>query len=290
MERNGRHPGRSLLEILVAIAIVGLLIGFVANAIQSTRAAAVRVQSSNNLRQIILGVHQYADQQSGQITGLTKTVLPKKFLYTEQSLWWVILPWTYGQRTISGDSTHEQMAEFFHPVVKVYQSPGDPTFNINPVMIGTPARCSYVLNMMAIDGGLSIPFTFQDGTGSTICVSESYYYKPSPEFFYSYTYIFGPPIPAEPYGRRRATFADAGWNDAVPVTVNNRTTCSVPGLTFQVNPALESLDHRIPQTPFAAGLPVAMFDGSVRTLSPRIAETVFWSLVTPAGGEVVGEF
>ena len=47
---------------------------------------------------------------------------------------------------------------------------------------------------------------------------------------------------------------------------------------------------RIPQTPFSGGLPVALFDGSVRTLSPGIAPEVVWALVTPAGNEVVGDF
>ena len=46
----------------------------------------------------------------------------------------------------------------------------------------------------------------------------------------------------------------------------------------------------MPQTPFSAGLPVAFFDGSVRILSPSIDESIFWSLVTPNGGEVVGDF
>jgi hypothetical protein len=53
---------------------------------------------------------------------------------------------------------------------------------------------------------------------------------------------------------------------------------------------MDEIDLHVPQTPFAAGLPVALFDGSVRTLSPRIAEHVFWALVTPNGGEVIGDF
>ena len=44
------------------------------------------------------------------------------------------------------------------------------------------------------------------------------------------------------------------------------------------------------QTPHSGGLPVAMFDGSVRTLSPGITESVYWGLFTPDGGEVPGDF
>jgi hypothetical protein len=33
-------------------------------------------------------------------------------------------------------------------------------------------------------------------------------------------------------------------------------------------------------------LPVALFDGSVRTIRPGVSPEVFWAAVTPAGGEV----
>jgi hypothetical protein len=33
-----------------------------------------------------------------------------------------------------------------------------------------------------------------------------------------------------------------------------------------------------------------MYDGSVRTLKPGIAESVFWALVTHDGGEVIGDY
>ena len=78
----------------------------------------------------------------------------------------------------------------------------------------------------------------------------------------------------------------------MPITdpITHFTTASVPGRTFQVRPTPQEADGYTPQTPFAAGLPVAFFDGSVKTLSPRISETVFWSLVTPNGGEVIGDY
>ncbi len=98
------------------------------------------------------------------------------------------------------------------------------------------------------------------------------------------------PYQGEIYGDRRATFADRGWEDALPVTdaANSTTRPSVPGKTFQVRPRLENADPSIPQTPHLAGLTVALFDGSVRTISPSVHESVFWAMVTPAGGEVLG--
>ena len=62
---------------------------------------------------------------------------------------------------------------------------------------------------------------------------------------------------------------------------------STPGLTFQARPKLSDCNPLIPQTPHAGGMLVGMFDGSVRTVTPRISEEAFWGSVTPAGGEVV---
>jgi hypothetical protein len=103
-----------------------------------------------------------------------------------------------------------------------------------------------------------------------------------------YTGIFDP-YNDEIYGDRRATFADRGWEDVLPVTdpATATTGPSVPGKTFQVGPRPEDVDPSIPQTRHRAGLTVAMFDGGVRTISPSVAASVFWALVTPAGGEVV---
>jgi hypothetical protein len=44
------------------------------------------------------------------------------------------------------------------------------------------------------------------------------------------------------------------------------------------------------QTPFSSGLPVAMYDGSVRTVSPGIQESAFWAMITPAAGDIVADW
>lgn len=75
----------------------------------------------------------------------------------------------------------------------------------------------------------------------------------------------------------------------MPVTdpKTNTTHPSVAGKTFQVRPRPEEIDPHILQTPFRAGLTISMCDGSVRTIRPGIAETVYWALITPNGGEVI---
>ena len=72
--------------------------------------------------------------------------------------------------------------------------------------------------------------------------------------------------------------------------VTRVTRPSRAGVTSQVRPAPMHADPFLPQTPFAAGLPVALFDGSVRTVRPGVLPELFWGAVTPAGGEVLADW
>jgi len=260
-----------MLELLVVISILGLLLGLLLAAVVRIREVALRTESTNNLRQIVLAVHQFADAHNGRLPtvgdGLSVKIGPRKQRAGPRApaLFVRILPYIeQGNAFRKGP----------FPPVSLFLSPADPT--AREMSTNGHAGSSYAANAFALANNPRLPTTFVDGTSSTIAFAEHYAKCGNTTFDYWQNSI----------ARQRATFADYG--DVVPVTQGTPPVSSPsdPGETFQVAPPVKKCYPLVPQTPHPGGMLVAMADGGVRQIAPRISPTIFWGAVTPKGGEL----
>ncbi len=286
------RKGMTLIELLVVIAIIAVMIGLLLPAVAAIREAALRISSSNNIRQCVLALHHYSEHK-GKLPSLDGSSNIFRFSMMFEMLPYVEEANFYREciETGSGTSAH---------TVRMYLSPADPTVNRNQPDLNL---ASYGANAYAFQKKCSIPKSFPDGLSNTIAFAEHYAWGCNSTQF---SWFIARPLiidlpPNERLYVHRATFAEPTTintafgipypPDVYPVTSDHPPVSigSEPHLTFQIRPTLQECNPRLAQTPHSSGMLVGMLDGSVRTLSGKTSASVYWGLVTHAGGEVLSD-
>lgn len=258
-----RRTALTLLELVIVIAILGLLAALTLPAIQNARESALRAKSQNNLRQIALGFHDYAAAHSGQ--------LPR----TEHSS-----DGSWRSRLFALVLHIEGPTHGF--TVDWLLSPADPTVDI--VHNGL-SLCSYSMNWQIFDlPNASLPASIPDGLSSTILLAEMYAVCNGEAS--SWTSDI-PSTARIPYFARDFLSLDPwGWSYREPLFTFQIRPCAKPERECGAATVCYPL---VAQTPHRGGMLVAMADGSGRSVSPSISAKTYWDLVSPAGGEVIGD-
>jgi len=183
--REGRR-GFTLIELLVVIAIIAILIGLLLPAVQKVREAAARMQSSNNLKQLGIAVHNYHDAQQGMPptsdAKYTFTWQPTLGYYTgtgySRGVMAMLLPY------IEQDNLYQQMQNGGNVSVdvKTYLDPSDATAG----NVGTGAT-SYLPGASNVYFYVSNPYQYSYSPGIWSTSSYSYTYNGGPNAPYSST-------------------------------------------------------------------------------------------------------
>jgi prepilin-type N-terminal cleavage/methylation domain-containing protein len=265
--RHGRR-GFSLLELIVVIAIIGVLLGLLLSAVQRVRGKAGHVECANNLKQLALAANH------AQTNGHT---LPPAFAFWPGAgppsplagPLWHLLP--YLEQSALYDKP--LVADGAAPRLRLFQCPSDPTASSRPTT-------SYVLNEYLFNGVTKVN-QIRDGASNTALFSETYADCGSHPVYWSNSssatlLMYGPDD--------EATFRSAPKSSVYSAT--NPGGCSA---TVGDNA----------QSAHAGGILVAMADGSVRMVSKAGADqpasapggkkvTNWAAAFTPQSGEVFG--
>jgi prepilin-type N-terminal cleavage/methylation domain-containing protein/prepilin-type processing-associated H-X9-DG protein len=289
--------GFTLIELVVVMAILGVLTALLLPAVQQARGAAARIHCTNNLKQLGLGLHLYHDT-AGSFPPAFMNYGPygnTGFRFTHG---WApfILP-EIEQRALY-DLYHWEVP-LYHPLnqpvvathVAIFRCPSAPSNRISTMppfaLFGAQGACGDYANSLGIDPALGagdvrgvlaeqMPARMADitdGTSNTTLLTEC---GGRPQLWLAGRGGTEQVVEGGPW---------AGFKNGVTLLGTTHNGATRPG------PCAINCTNLSEVYSFHSGGANAVFaDGHVRFLSASIDIHTFAALVTRAGGEVPGDF
>lgn len=304
-----RRQAFTLVELLVVIAIIAVLIGLLLPAVQKVRATAAQMQCGNNLKQVVLAVHNYASTYNklppltsaqtgpGSYNGtILLTLLP---FIEQQNL--------YNQRLANPANTFAGPDNNGTPLgVSTYVCPSDFTVSDGINTAGYGAS-SYGANYQLF--GTSVQNTafasqytlanIPDGASNTVAFAE--------HISVGYVSAGGCNNDWDAWSNTNSCFYTPSYGDAnhgpwmaVNTIMPNISTECTDGdvlngagpyywYSIQVGVSSAQKNHRCStSSAHSSSFQAALADGSVRSVSGSITQATWIDALAPGDGQVLG--